>query len=337
MDVAAASARALAYLAMSQLPTGAFPVYIWSDPPELEPLAQDACVFPTAVIGCSLQCVRTPEATRMVDRAMAFLQDEMEAGGVWRFWSSDSPRHRGIPPDLDDMACASVALRTSGRVVPDNRHLILANRDRSGRFFTWLAPRLQWNHSLRYWQIVLRQLAHPRRHRLFWQGTARPDDVDCVVNANILRYLGRGPWALPVIELLVDAIRRGLERRCDKSYPSSAIVYYFISRCYASGVVELAAVRDAIVGRLLGVVGRAPGLEVTPLEMALAISAALDWDADTHLDGAIAWLIGQQQDDGAWRRDVVNAGGYWRWGSEAWTTAFCVEALARYADRRGGM
>jgi hypothetical protein len=84
------------------------------------------------------------------------------------------------------------------------------------------------------------------------------------------------------------------------------------------------------------------------LEHALAASTLLDWDGDAGAD--IAALLRAQQEDGSWRRGALYHGGRARlrtggfaaphpdtprWGSEAISTAFAVEALSRWRDRAG--
>jgi hypothetical protein len=156
-----------------------------------------------------------------------------------------------------------------------------------------------------------------------------------VVNANVLFYLGGDPALQPVADFIVDVIRRQGEGDCDKWYFNPLVIYYFISRCFASGVVELAVLREPIVERITAATGRDGEIGATPLETAIAICALLDWKVDADLDHAAASLTRRQQESGAWERAAVYGGGYLRWGSEEFTTAFCLEALVRYDETRG--
>jgi hypothetical protein len=84
------------------------------------------------------------------------------------------------------------------------------------------------------------------------------------------------------------------------------------------------------------------------MERALAACALLDWGEDAA--APIAALLAAQRPDGSWRRAALYHGGRNRlrgggfaephpdtprWGSEAVTTAFAVEALARWRARAG--
>ena len=334
-DAGTAIERALRYLSGRQLDSGEFPVYVWSDPPGLQPMELDSSVFPTAVIAHSLSFSGSEMASEMYARAVQFLLREMEPGAVWRYWASDNPKHFAIPPDVDDIACASAVLRKQGAAFPDNRELILANRDPRGRFYTWVTPRLRWNGNLRYWRTALPQLRRPYSLYRFWHGGARPDDVDCVVNANVLFYLGGDPALRPVADFIVEVIRRQGEGDCDKWYFNPLVIYYFISRCFASGVLELGVLREPIVERIGAATGKDGEIGGTPLDTATAICALLDWKVDADLDHAVTSLTGRQQESGAWERGAVYGGGSLRWESEELTTAFCLEALLRYDEIRG--
>src|SRR6185436_12619440 len=117
-----ALARGIAFLERSQLPTGELRVYASATP--------DPSVFPTAVAAHALSFA--PEAAAIRRRALDFLRAEMDARGLWKHWTRVHPHHGWLPPDLDDTACASAALARDGRAFPDNRPLLLANRDRRG-------------------------------------------------------------------------------------------------------------------------------------------------------------------------------------------------------------
>ena len=165
-DVIAAMARAIAFLELNQLPGGELRVFA-SDQP-------DPSVFPTALAAHSLSFA--PGAHMVRERALDFLAAEMDARGLWRHWPREHPHHDELPPDLDDTSCASAALERAGRTFPDNRRLLLANRDRRGLFYTW--------------KLTPAQFRHPLALYFFFRKTsAKPFDVDAVVNANVLFYL----------------------------------------------------------------------------------------------------------------------------------------------------
>jgi hypothetical protein len=324
--------RALAYLESVQLPSGELPVFSSTDP-ELERNATlDPSIFPTALTVHSLSFCS--EATSLVARANEFLLREMSPDGLWRHWTRDHPHVASLPPDLDDTSCASAALSRAGRLLPDNRELLLANRDGRGRFFTWLVPRPRWT-GRRHMRLVLRQLLHLPTLAMFFRLTsAKPGDVDACVNANTLHYLDRFLGEESVVAFLLAVLREGRERQCDKWYENPFVVRYFLSRALVG--------RSDEAGRhILARTAAEP--PASSLERALAACALLDWqqDAAPHIDA----LIAEQAADGSWARAAVYHGGRKRlrsggfadphpdtprWGSEAVTTAFAVEALARW-------
>jgi hypothetical protein len=306
MTAGEALARGIAFLERSQLPSGELRVYAAGK--------ADPSVFPTAVAAHALSFAPAARAVR--ERALDFLAAEGDRRGLWRHWSRAHPHHREIPPDLDDTSCASAALLRAGRAFPDNRQLILENRDRRGLFYTWKLS-----------------LARRIRHFLFFRKTsAKPNDVDAVVNANVLFYLGRRPETEAVIAHLVAVLRAHCERSCDKWYERPFVVWYFFSRALRSIGADAG---ELIISRMEA---------ATPsnaLEHALAACTLLDWNGAAD----VAPLLALQLESGAWPAAELYHGGRARisdrefapphpdtpwWGSEELTTAFCIEALSRW-------
>ncbi|HUO85254.1 MAG TPA: hypothetical protein VM534_09085 [Thermoanaerobaculia bacterium] len=303
----------LRFLDRRQLPSGEIPVQRWTaarcDP--------DPSVFPTALAAWSLSFA--PEADVIVQRALDFLEGEMDGHGLWRHWSRDHPLFRFIPPDLDDTAVASAALTRAGRSIPDNRDLLLANRNRRGLFRTW--------------KLTRNELRRP--HALCWfflSTSASPFDVDAVVNANVFWYLGWSEQTAAVPEQIGEILRAGRESGCDKWYEKPVVVRYFFSRALAGTDSELLAL---IEQRSL-----APQ-PLNALEAALRSCTLLNCDRIPD----VGPLLSAQLESGAWPRVGFYHGGRRRrigggfapahpaspwWGSEELTTLFCIEALARF-------
>jgi hypothetical protein len=139
--IAAAIARAAAFLKHVQRPDGELPVFVSLDPEMRRACTIDPSIFPTALAAHSLSFA--PEASSVADRALDFLAAEMQAHGLWKHWPRAHPHAATLPADADDTSCASAALVAAGRRVPDSRALLLGNRDSHGRFFTWFVPRPQ--------------------------------------------------------------------------------------------------------------------------------------------------------------------------------------------------
>jgi len=309
-EVTASIARAVAFLERSQLPNGELPVLTAG---ELDP-----SVFPTALAAYSLSFA--PEAAAVQNRALDFLLYEMDGRGLWKHWTRAHPRRRELPPDLDDTSCASAALRRAGRAFPDNRKILLGNRHRkNGLFYTW--------------KLTAEQFLHPLILFVFFRKTAaKPFDVDAVVNANVLFYLGARPETRPVIDHLLDILARGRETACDKWYDNPFVVWYFFARALQTSAPEAG---EIMIRKLTAATPR------NALEMALVACSLLCWGPRPD----IRPLLESQLDSGGWpaaplylagrprRRDGSFGNEYRgtpRWGSEELTTVFCIEALARF-------
>jgi hypothetical protein len=311
-EVSAALARAIAFLERRQLPSGELPIEASGKP--------DPSVFPTAVMAHSLSFA--PETAAIRERALGFLLGQMDRRGLWKHWTREHPHHDQLPPDLDDTASASAALAHAGRPFPDNRRLLLANRNRRGLFYTW--------------KLTAGQFRHPLVLYFFFRRTsAKPFDVDAVVNANVLFYLGPTAETRPVIDHLLQVLHGNRETACDKWYDNPFVVWYFFSRALSA-----AGVREG------GEIIKTKLSAATPtnaLERATAACSMLDWNRLPPIDV----LLGEQLESGAWPGAPMYHGGRARrrdgsfaephpdtpyWGSEALTTAFCVEALARWQE-----
>lgn len=300
--------RAIAFLERTQLPSGELPVFASGKP--------DPSIFPTALAAHALSFA--PAAAGVRERALDFLAAEMGSSGLWKHWPRAHPHHHQLPPDLDDTACASSALARAGRTFPDNRALLLGNRNGAGLFRTW--------------KLTRTQLRHPLVTFFFFRNTsAKPFDVDAVVNANVLAYLGASDETQPVVNHLLHVLRGNLESVCDKWYENPFAVWYFFSRALR-GVAPEAG--EIITRRI------AAATPKNALERALAACALLDW----NLEPDLAPLLAAQQESGGWPAAGLYHGGRRRlgrfafaephpdtpwWGSEALTTAFCIEAISR--------
>jgi hypothetical protein len=90
------------------------------------------------------------------------------------------------------------------------------------------------------------------------------------------------------------------------------------ARCYAGGLTLARSVRE-------------PETCITAMLVLLACSFGL---RDDRLDPTVAWLIGQQLDDGGWNCESIRSGS--RHGSFH-TSISCLDALVRYQGTAGGI
>ncbi|HEV2865236.1 MAG TPA: hypothetical protein VGX37_01860 [Allosphingosinicella sp.] len=296
-------------------------------------------MFPNALIAHSLAFC--PQADDLRTRINDFLLGEMDRHGLWRHWTREHPNHAQLPADLDDTGCASGALLRAGRPLPDIRDLLLANRNRQGLFYTWIVPRLRWT-GLRHMRVALGPLRHPIVLFLFFRRTsAAPDDLDAVVNANALYCLGGFAGASAVTGHLVAVLRERREAQCDKWYENPFAIWYFFSRALSGLAPEARELVEARVGA---------AEPATALEDALAVCSLNYWRAPVPPQ-FVEFLIERQLQSGAWPRAALYHGGRARrrdgsfdpphpdtprWGGEALTTAFCLEALCGLDRGREG-
>lgn len=326
--------RALDFLNRQQLPDGRFPVNCMMNAPGYSSTFQDESVFATSHIVYSLGYSLSEKAKSMVQRGLRFFQEDMLWPGVWRHWKKGSPKYSFIPPDLDDIACISFLLKHHGVKFPDNRNLLFLNRNRQGLFYTWLIPRLVPTVNPVYWWTTLRDL-NPARLYFYWKKTAaRRGDVDSIVNANVLLYLGQCEGTAAVIDYLIQLVREGREGSSDKWYQDSITFYYAISRDYAAGVKDLHVVREQTISRLESAAAANGCIAGNVLTTALSCCTLMNFDCDsTALHAGINYLLSTQDPDGSWENIRFYYGGPGRissWGSCELTTGFCLEALERY-------
>jgi hypothetical protein len=311
-DPQTALSRALDFLCRQQLDDGELRTYIAANPALAGECSFDSSPFVTAIAVDSLGFVADPRATAIRRRAVEFLRREGEAPGIWRYWTSRSGK--AIAPDVDDTALISHVLRqpAAGAHRFDNQDLLLANRNGQGLFYTWL------------------------------KGYGEKNDVDSVVNANVLLYLGERDGTRAVCEYLEDIVRDGGGVRSYWYYLSDLALYHAISRAFFHGVSRLEALRAPIRDRLLAD-QRQDGGFGDELATALAICTLLNFgDGQGPAAGrAAGHLLTAQRADGAWRRIAYYCGPeppapHSRWfGSEELTTVLSIEALARHGGARG--
>jgi hypothetical protein len=336
-DLDAGIRRGIEFLRRSQLPSGEFKVFMSPSLSLDRDCVFDSSPFPAALIAYSLGFAKPAEVKDILDKALRFLLDEMDGAGLWRYWPKRRQSPAMIPPDLDDTCCASYVLRRHGIPFPPNEGLIFANRTPEGLFYTWMTTRWPLPRLLSYWRVVLlRQWLHPLRMYHFWKlvPEASRHDVDAVIEANVLFYLGERPETQPIIEYFIRVLRRGEEDCCDRWYLNRFMFYYAASRNFHAGVAALGEVRDESIARIVGAAKPDGSIGDGILNTALAACALLYWGSSTPaLECAIHLLLTEQRADGSWPRAALYYSGpkkLYAWGSEELTTGFCLEALLRY-------
>jgi hypothetical protein len=332
-DVEAATGRAIAFLRRRQFPHGEFATLLGADR-QLSHPTFDSSPFTTTFVLYGLAHVERAAVDDVIRKATAFLASEMGIGGVWRYWSTRDHKHARLPPDLDDTACASYALQLAGRRAPKNAWAFLANRDASGRFRTWLLPNPgnRWNLRFAISRAAGERQAQKRMRAVPVPEAEDPrfrvmhidrDDVDPVVNANVLLYLGERTETRAAIDFVARAVR---ERPGPPSafYEEPLALDYAVARAFRHSTPALAELRETILARVERRAAQPAALAA--LHAAMALSVLLTFDSGTALARELLRnILESQAQDGGWDAHAF----YNVWGSEELTTAICLEALAR--------
>jgi hypothetical protein len=339
-DADQAVVRAVSFLRARQFPHGEFATYVGANTDMSGDLFFDSSSFFTSFVVYGLTHVHRAVGGDVLEKAVSFLRSEMEFGGLWRYWTSRQYKHCRMPPDLDDVACISYALRTTGNPVPRNRWFFASRKDPVGRYYVW-AP-LTWQSVRMPWYAFVRSVGavsarirsrnapvpsfDDPRHRI---GRLNWNEVDPVVNANVILYLGERPETLPAIQYVIASV---LDESSGRGlwYQERLALYHAAARAFRHSSPSLAVVREHIVERI-GELCEAPD-RLNPLQMAMAASALQTF---TPTSGLLLELIRSirdaQRTDGGWKAcPFYNLPGTF-WGSEELTTGFCLEVLARAA------
>ena len=260
----------------------------------------DSAVFATTLVLYNIARIDHPFVTVMTNNALSFLTEEMRGPGLFQYFTSKNAR--SIDFDLDCTACASVALQRSHPFIARGyniRHFI-ENRNEAGLFYTWVG------------------------------GATLANNVDSIVNANVVLYLGDRDETRNACRYLVNTIKNSHERDSYQYYLDNITLYYTVSRAYARGTSLLSGAREAVIEKVLQA-SKADGSFGDELTTACAVCtlANFEYDGVTRLRDAARYLERQQRPDGSWRRVAMFRGSSLYFGSEELTTALCLEALTR--------
>src|SRR5215218_2922430 len=171
----------LTFLQKNQLSYGEFKTYVCPSVRMKRNCYFDSSVFATTFVLHSVAYLDHPYVSEMTNRAVSFLTEEMVGPGLFRYYTSRNSHD--IDFDLDDTACASAALRRSHPLIiwGYNIEYFTNNRDEAGLFYTWLG------------------------------GAAASNNVDSVVNANVVFYLGDRDETENACQFLIDTVQSNHE------------------------------------------------------------------------------------------------------------------------------
>ncbi len=348
MHVDSCLRQAVSFLGTVQLPHGEFKTLIGTHD-DLSGGVFDSSPFTTTFVTYALQEVGQINVGGMLRKGLNFLEQQREIGGLWRFYSSKNYKHMRIPPDLDDTACASFALQQAGRR-SHNEWAFRYLRDDDGRFLTWFLP-VQDRPSLR---ASLVRVVGEFEARSYQQFTSRPpwaasnrllttefdpvpsNDLDPVVNANAVLYLGECKLTEAAIDYLIRSVPVVLDGEFSLYYRDKLTLLHAVARAYRHSAPSLRAL-DGVLLAEVGARAASGNLFRSAQSAAMGASVLMTLGADgSILEDAIDAIIGFQRKDGSFKEQTFYSGPAEYWGSPELTTAFCIEALARYGSLAHG-
>ena len=268
--------------------------------------------FVSAICVLALESCNEARARDMCATTRAYLVDTMEYPGMWRYY-------RHLPQDLDSTTVCSLVIGNHPWILLGrNVSRILAARDEEGRFMTWMLAEGEPN-------VV---------------STFRIE-ADPVVNANVIAYLGNHPETEGAQRWLEDLIIEGNIENSSKWYPDTATIYYATTRAMVRAQSALDRLRPILADRILGL-RDSQGEFGNLLQTSHAVSALYNIGSLDRIDAKcqMEMLIDSQREDGSWPELLAFGDQSLRWGtfgqighgSEAVTSAFCVEALERLIE-----
>ena len=268
--------------------------------------------FVSALCTLALESCDEAQARAICTATRAYLADTIEYPGLWRYY-------RHLPQDLDSTALCSLVVGTHpwillGRNVPQ----VLANRDKEGRFMTWV-------------------LAEDE------PGVVSPFriEADPVVNANVIAYLGDHPETRNAQRWLEALIAEGNLDGSSKWYPDTIAIHYAVTRAMVRARPALDRLRAILADRILGLRDD-KGEFGNILQTAQAASALYNIGSLERIDAKrqVEKLMNSQREDGSWPELLAFGDQSLKWGaagqighgSESVTSAFCIEALERLVE-----
>ncbi len=331
-----AVSAAAGFLIDRQLDSGEFQTFVCSDPEMTCDCVFESATFATAIVLHSLYKADAPDSDATVQRAVQFLLSELVDPGVWRYSTRLTPMQFG--PDTDDTALISYVIRAFVRRFAErgqghgnnqdiwpvldqlaavSRQAMLQYRDDEGRFVTWMRPK----------------------------DSPHPNDVDSVVNANALLFLGEDDETAPVVSYLESVLDQDEEAASYGYYLHPLALHYALARAAEAGCSRL-ALRSADISERVERFRQPDGSYGHELETALALAAQValapslgDGSDSKALQATVNQLLKTQSADGSWAQRAYYCGPAppaktrcW-YGSPEITTALALEALVTYRDR----
>jgi hypothetical protein len=305
---AEANKKGMAFLAANQRDGGGFVTDVWDTIDPKQRTTEMGVLTIAQILYSVTFCPDTEAGRGLRERAAAYLLAQREPPGVWRYVDQSSAHYR-ISPDVDDTVLAWAALcRLGHRIDADALGALRASRNESGLFNTWIGDRSTWE------GIDSRE-------------------IDAVVNLNALFLFALGHESVEdVCHYILTQAESGKFRSGSLYYPALAFTHAF-SRAYGDGGAKcLENAVPAIRATTLSL-QQSDGGWGDDVETARGMLTLLNIGyRGTALDRAVNAILVRQTSDGGWALapaytyDAASI----RCGSRCFTTALCLEALAKY-------
>ena len=304
--------RGLAFLGSTIDEFGAWPCIRFNVADPEIPRHFERPPFVSALCALAIASSDEPRAKAICTATKAYLTETIEHPGWWRYY-------RHLPPDLDSTTLCSLLIGTHPWIwLRRNVPGMLANRDEEGRFMTWVLAEDEPN-------VV-------SRFRI---------EADPVVNANVIAYLGDHPGTRDARRWLEALVTEDNLEGSSKWYPDTVAIHYAIARAVTCAAPALDALRPVLADRILGLRDEEGGFG-NVLRTAQAVSALYNIGSLGSIDAKreVVRLTSSQRGDGSWPELLAFGDQSLKWGvvgqighgSEAVTSAFCIEALERLVE-----
>ena len=312
--------RGLDFLESVVAPNGAWPSWRYDNTELVGDRHLEYPAFTAALGVLALGGCRHVRAGALVARMRDFIGSCMQYPGIWSYPT--------LPPGFDDTAVCALAMGPHpwlrmGRLWGLNFDVFLSNRDGSGRFVTWTQGE-DWPPKLE-------------------------NEVDAVVNANVLAYMGDHPETQAAQRWVETVVADRREANASPYYVEPVDLHFAMARatCFRDGIFS--GLRPTLVSRILERLDSDEGFG-DPMRAAQALSALdmLAFDLDRSARSTVVeTLLEAQRGDGSWppclawkeppgwadylaaNEDPQHARPARGFASETITTAFCIEAMGR--------
>ena len=247
--------------------------------------------------------IEDPRARNVTERTRRRLIETMLYPGIWKYW-------RSLPADADDTAIGSLAVGMHPwLLIGRNVEPLLHHRSADGLFLTW------------------------------FEDDSPNNDVDSVVNANVVAYLGDNADTRPVQEWLTSLVEGGGDLSGTMCYYKENMdLYSALVRASDYGRPAFAGLRPKLAD-LIGQARMENGAYGDQLRTALALDALAtlgELPSVPLLEQTLDFMISRQEANGRWSGSPASYGPTpphpirtLAFCSAAYDTAVCIGALHR--------